>query len=77
MPGQPTTDALLSFSSPAKSGPFVRVYGLGEITTAVKFNDVLQSVEEVLKASGVPPDSMRRATSAMNVPPRSRTMQRR
>ena len=61
MPGQPATDALLSFSSPAKSAPFVRVYGLGEITTAVKFNDVLQSVEEVLKASGVPPDSMKAA----------------
>jgi hypothetical protein len=51
------SNAVIGFTAPPQSGPLVRVYSLGEITTRVKFGDVVQTLEELLTASGIALDS--------------------
>jgi hypothetical protein len=55
------SNAVIGFTSPAQAGPTVRVYSLGEITTTVKFADVVQTLEDLLKASGISLESAKLA----------------
>jgi hypothetical protein len=52
-----TSNSVIGFTAPAQSGPLVRVHALGEITNQVKFSDVAQTLEELLKAAGVSLDT--------------------
>jgi hypothetical protein len=47
------SNAVIGFAAPSQTSPMVRVYSLGEITSAVKFGEVIQTLEDLLKASGI------------------------